>query len=139
MQPRLRDRVHSRRGRPVQPDPDEPAPPVPASIVLDASSRALVAALHNAGPAEQRATPAELAQVIARLEQHIVADTALNQFTLRQTIRAHIVDTADTDFASLNAWIYEHVFATPRSDAWLGLLPRTDFTGVPGDGVVMPR
>lgn len=106
---------------------------------LDASSRALVTALHNAGPAEQRATPAALAQMIVRLEQHIVADTALDQFTLRQTIRRHIVDTADTDFASLNAWIYDQVFFTPRSDAWLGLLPRTDFTGVPGDGVVMPR
>ena len=38
----------------------------------------------------------------------------------------------------INAWIYADVFQTPRSDAWLGLLPRTDFTGLPGDGVVMP-
>jgi hypothetical protein len=111
---------------------------VPAPMVLDAASRTLVARLHNAGPAAQRATPDELAQVIARLEQHIVADTAQNQFTLRQQIRRRIVDQGETDFTALNAWIYSSVFATPRSDAWLGLLPRTDFTGLPGDGVVMP-
>ena len=111
--------------------------PVPKPIVLDAASRALVAALHNAGPDELRATPDELARVIAQLEQHIVADTALNQFTLRQTIHGYIAGAADTRFATLNAWIYDQVFATPRSDAWLGLLPRSDFTGVPGDGVVM--
>jgi hypothetical protein len=41
------------------------------------------------------------------------------------------------DFANLNAFVYARVFATPKDDAWLGLLPRTDFTGLPGDGVVM--
>jgi hypothetical protein len=107
-------------------------------MVLDAASRALVARLHNAGPADQRATPDQLAEVIARLEQHIVADTAQNQFVLRQQIRRHIIDRDETDFAALNAWIYSSVFATPRSDRWLGLLPRTEFTGLPGDGVVMP-
>lgn len=111
-------------------------PPVPPSLVLDAPSRALVARLHNAGPDAQHAGDAELAAVIARLEQHIVADTALNQFTLRQQIHRRIADQKSTDFATLNAWIYDHVFATPKSDPWLGLLPRTDFTGLPGDGVV---
>ena len=107
-------------------------------MVLDARSRALVAQLHNAGPADQRATPDELAQVIARLEQHIVADTAHNQFMLRSQIRRRIIDRGETELATLNAWVYDAVFATPRSDAWLGLLPRTDFTGLPGDGVMMP-
>lgn len=117
----------------------ETLPPPPASVVLDAASRALIARLHNAGPAAQAATPAQLAEVIARLEHHIVADTALNQFTLRQAIRQHLTDGGDDSFESLNAWIYDAVFATPRSDAWLGLLPRSEFTGLPGDGVVTPR
>jgi hypothetical protein len=112
--------------------------PVPASVVLDAPSRALVARLHDAGPTGQRATAAELDAVIARLEQHIVADTAQNQFTLRQRIHRRLVDQPGADLATLNAWIYSEVFATPRSDPWLGLRPRTDFTGLPGDGVVMP-
>jgi hypothetical protein len=115
-----------------------PAPRVPPSMVLDAASRALVAQLHNAGPDGQRATPVELDAVIARLEQHIVADTALNQFTLRQAIHHQIAAQPDADLATLNAWIYEAVFATPSADPWLGLRARADFTGLPGDGVVMP-
>lgn len=111
---------------------------VPPSIMLDAASRALVAQLHNAGPAGQRATAADLDAIVARLEQHIVADTAQNQFSLRQTIHRQIVNRPDADFATLNAWIYENVFATPKADPWLGLVPRTEFTGLPGDGVVMP-
>jgi len=131
---------HARSEHRRHPQPRRGAPPVPppASIVLDAASRALVARLHNAGLAD-RATPAQLAEVIARLERHIVADTALNQFTLRQTIHGCIGGGRVEDFETLNAWIYDQLFATPRSDAWLGLLPRTDFTGLPGDGVVIPR
>jgi hypothetical protein len=110
----------------------------PSPLVLDEPSRTLVRALHNAGPLPRLATPAELDMVVARLEQHIVADTALNQFTLRQDIHRHIVQLGETRFAALNGWIYDAVFATPSRDPWLGLLPRTDFTGLPGDGVVMP-
>jgi len=111
-------------------------PGTPASIVLDAASRDLVQQLHDA--AGQRATPGDLAVVIARLEQHIVADTAINELVLRRAIRRQIIEQRETGFAALNRWIYDTVFATPSSDPWLGLLPRTDFTGLPGDGVVMP-
>ncbi|HSK05458.1 MAG TPA: hypothetical protein VK932_29620, partial [Kofleriaceae bacterium] len=108
-----------------------PAPPAP--VVLDAPSRALVAQVHNAGPV--KATPAELAEVIARLEQSIVADTALNELRLRPQIRGVLAAGEVLDFERLNAWIYAAVFETRKDDAWLGLLPRTDFTGLPGDGV----
>ena len=118
----------------TKPSPGQLPPP----MVLDEPSRTLVRTLHNAGPLPRLATPAELDVMIARLEQHIVADTALNQFTLRQNIHRHIVDLGETGFTALNEWIYEALFATPSSDPWLGLLPRTDFTGLPGDGVVMP-
>jgi hypothetical protein len=64
-------------------------------------------------------------------EQHIVADTAQSQFTLRQAIHRQLVDRPGADFATLNAWIYEHVFATPKADPWLGLNARTDVTGPP--------
>jgi len=133
-----RDPAAAGEPRQVQPArPARAAERVPPAMVLDAASRALVAELHNAGPAEQRATADQLDRVIARLEQHIVADTALDQFTLRQQIHRRIVDRGETDFATLNAWIYEALFATPRSDPWLGLRARTEFTGLPGDGVVM--
>jgi hypothetical protein len=123
--------------RPRRPRGGPPTPPAPpAPVVLDAPSRALVAEVHNAGPVQ--ATPAELAAMIARLEQSIVADTALNELRLRPQIRGVLAAGEVLDFERLNAWIYATVFETPKDDAWLGLLPRTDFTGLPGDGVVMP-
>jgi hypothetical protein len=119
--------------------PQEAALPLPASPgVIDDSSRALVLRLHNAVPAGLRTPSPDSARLIARLEQTIVADTALNQFRLRPVISAEIARRGGQgEFASLNAWIYEEVFRTPRQDAWLGLLPRDVFTGLPGDGVVL--
>jgi hypothetical protein len=111
-----------------------PAPP----RVIDDNSRALVLRLHNAAPAGLRTPIPDSARLIARLEQTIVADTALNQFRLRPIISAEIARRGgEVEFASLNAWIYDAVFRTPRQDAWLGLLPRDVFTGLPGDGVVL--
>ncbi len=107
----------------------------PPPAVLDAQSRALIAQLHNAGPL--KSTPAELDAMLARLEQSIVADTALNELRLRPQIRNMLARPERLGLDKINEWIYATVFQTPRSDAWLGLLPRTDFTGLPGDGVVM--
>jgi hypothetical protein len=114
--------------------PEAPAPP-PASVVLDAQSRALVARLHDAGPV--KASPAERAAMLARLEQSIVADTAINELRLRPQIRNRLAVAEPMGLPQLNEWIYAAVFHTPKADAWLGLLPRTEFTGLPGDGVVM--
>jgi hypothetical protein len=100
--------------------------------LFDAPSEALIARLHAA------ATPAALAYVIARLEDTVVADTALDELRLRTQIRQYLIGSRVIDFETLNQWIYAQVFHTPKEDAWLGLLPRTDFTGLPGDGVVMP-
>jgi len=114
----------------VKPDVKKPA------TVLDARSRALITKLHTSG--RLAATDAQIATVIERLEHHIVADTALNQFQLRQQIRAHLKMNPQQSFEDLNAWIYATVFHTPKSDPWLGLLPRIDFTGLPGDGATTP-
>jgi hypothetical protein len=111
-------------------------PPAP---VLDAASRGLVVRLHTSGLRDMVATEAETAAMIAQLERTIVADTALNQLRLRPQIAREIVRRGGrVEFTSLNAWIYDQVFRTPREDPWLGLLPRDVFTGVPGDGVA-PR
>jgi len=116
--------------------PRSPLPPPPR--VLDEASRALVVRLHNGVPRELRATGNELDAMIARLEQTMVADSALNQLRLRPQIEREIVRRGGRiDFATLNAWIYTEVFRTPKQDPWLGLLPRNVFTGVPGDGVVV--
>ncbi len=108
------------------------APPT----VLDARSRALIAQLHDEVPAELVATPEQLADVIARLEQHLVADSALDQLQLRPQISQFIASHhGRIDFETLNSWVYATVFNTPASDPWLGLMPRTDFSGLPGDGI----
>lgn len=108
--------------------------------VLDDTSRALIVRLHNRVPREMRATGEQLDAMIARLEQTIVADSALNQLRLRPQIGGEIVRRGGRiDFATLNAWIYAEVFRTPKQDAWLGLLPRNVFTGLPGDGVVIRK
>jgi hypothetical protein len=101
--------------------------------LFDAPSIALVTKLRGGNP-----TGTDIAPVIARLEQHVLADTALNQFQLRQQIRMQLASRKDLAFAPINDWIYTNVFRTPKTDPWLGLLENTDFTGLPADGVVMP-
>jgi hypothetical protein len=103
----------------------------PAAL-LDASSIALVEKLRTGNP-----THADTAGTIARLEQAILADTALNELRLRNQIRAQLIYGKQLDFTSVNDMIYANVFHTPKTDAWLGLLENTDFTGLPADGVVM--
>jgi len=132
----MRIEIAANRARGAAPAKAKPVAPKAPPPVLDARSRGLVTKLHTAGGLS--ATPAQLAIVIERLEHHIVADTALNQFKLRQQIRGYLARNAHQPLDALNAWIYASVFHTPSSDAWLGLLPRTDFTGLPGDGVSAP-
>jgi hypothetical protein len=103
--------------------------------VLDAPSQALVARLYEAGPVP--ASRGARAAMLDRLEQSLVADTALNELRLRPQIRAYLIGSPGATIDQLNAWIYAHVFHTPRADPWLGLLPRTDFTGLPGDGAAV--
>ena len=112
----------------------------PSLRVLDDASRALIVRLHNRVTPEMRVTSQQLDRMIARLERTIVADSALNQLRLRPQIEGEIVRRGGRiDFESLNAWIYAEVFRTPQQDAWLGLLPRNVFTGLPGDGVVIAK
>ncbi len=121
-------------GRKAKAAPGKPASaPAP---VLDAASRALIAKLHTAGG--MTATAEQLTSVIARLEQHVVADSALNQYKLRRQIHEHLASNPTLPLDALNAWIYAGVFHTSSTDVWLGLLPRVDFTGLPGDGASVP-
>jgi hypothetical protein len=108
--------------------------------VLDNRSRHLVLQLHAGNlPENLRGTDAQHTAVLSQLEQHILADSALNQLVLRTQISREIVRRAGSaDFASLNTWVYANVFHTPAADPWLGLVPRNAFTGLPGDGVVLP-
>lgn len=112
----------------------EAAPPK----ILDERSRALVTTLQASVPeGVTKPTPAALRAVVGRFEQSIVADTAINDLLLRPQISSYIASTGTIDFDTLNAFVYRVVFFTPASDPWLNLLPRDEFTGLPGDGVLM--
>src|SRR5262249_48031457 len=102
--------------------------------LFDKQSLALIRQLHGD---VTRNTPS-FDDVVARLEASVVGDSALAELALRGQIRTLLARSAGPRFEPLNAWIYSDVFNTPKSDPWLGLVPRTDFTGLPGDGVVMP-
>jgi hypothetical protein len=100
---------------------------------FDARSLHLISWLHDLG--QKPATQEERNAMIGRLEFSALADSALDELQLRQQIRAKLVSQPGISLDELNAWIYAEVFHTPKSDPWLGLVPRTDFTGLPGDGV----
>jgi hypothetical protein len=102
-------------------------------VVLDRASLALIEKVRTGNP-----LAADPSWLVARLEQLIVADTALNQFQLRTRIRRNMIAGHTLDFATVNDEIYAEAFSTPKADPWLGLLTHSDFTGLPADGVVTP-
>jgi hypothetical protein len=73
----------SRPGSTKRPASGEVLQPV---RVIDEASRALVIRLHNNAPPALRSTDKELHALVTRLEQTIIADTALNQLRLRPQI-----------------------------------------------------
>ena len=109
----------------------------PGARVLDTESTSLVTHLFDAVPAV-RGDDKQRAAMLARLERALVADSVMNEEDLRPMASAKIIDSGGRiDFSTLNTFVYSKVFLTPAADPWLGLLPRTDFVGLPGDGVVM--
>jgi hypothetical protein len=112
--------------------------PAPAITVLDARARRLVASVYSlGGMVGQALVGGDPKALLARFEQRMVADTAVNQVRLRPSILAQLAANPGLSMEDLNRWVYAEIFATPRSDAWLGLLPRDEYTGLPGDGVVV--
>ena len=98
--------------------------------VFDTQSIALVERLYGTSTSAARDV------MLRRLALHVLADSALNQLRLRREIAA-LLASGDTDLARINDTIYARVFHTPKSDPWLGLRSRLDFTGLPEDGVTM--
>jgi len=103
---------------------------------FDPRSLVLIEWLHDLG--QPTSSPDALAEMVQRLEYSVIADSALDELQLRRQIRAKLVAEPALSFDALNTWIYDQVFFTPKSDPWLGLMERSVFTGLPGDGVVTP-
>lgn len=99
--------------------------------IFDDQSIALVDRLYG----ETKGTAHD--QMLSRLATHALADSALDQLRLRPQIH-ELLAKGSTDFTTINDAIYATVFHTPKSDPWLGLHARRDFTGLPDDGATMP-
>lgn len=106
--------------------------------VLDANSRALLARLQ---PTDWRAhassAPSQaFERLVTRFERDILADTAVNEFNVRQAIRGEFINGNVDSLERLNSRIYKMVFFTPADDPWLGLRS-TGITALPNDGLVV--
>ena len=73
---------------------------------------------------------AKTAEVLAKFNESMALDTAINEYSLRQMIRSYFVTGQSGDLESLNKLVYAEVFLTPASDPWLGLGDETTFTGI---------
>lgn len=98
--------------------------------VLAPAARTLMAAVHGDAPGD-----GPVADVLDGFEVSMAADTARNELILRPQIADRLAAGPMT-FDEFTAWLYPTVFAMPRDDIWLGLAPRTAFTGLPDDGLV---
>ncbi len=78
-------------------------------------------------------------RIVERFERSIAVDTARNEYALRLQIDERLLDaTVDDDLESLNRWVYDTVFLTPKSDPWLGLNEPDVYTALENGGVVLP-
>lgn len=106
---------------------------------LDTSSKALIASMAPTdwANAPKRLGSAQLQSLFATLERRVAGDTMINEYGLRPMIARLFIRGGAEDFASLNTVIYNEIFITPSSDAWLGLGKPLEFTGLPLDGLVV--
>ena len=104
----------------------------PQESRLDPSSRELFRRLAGAELGEDA-----LQRLQNEFEGSIAADTQLNELRIRPYIHAQMLRGSELpSFAQLNAYIYDQIFHTPRSDPWLGLYNEKAFNGLPDMGVV---
>jgi hypothetical protein len=107
---------------------------------LDDASRALVAALQPTdwSRAGGPISAAALDRLVASFEALMTRDSAYNELVLHQEIHRRLADPSEqTDFASLNRWVYATLFLTPAEDPWLGMATPDAWTALPGDGVAI--
>ena len=72
-----------------------------------------------------------IATLLSRTGENIAYDIWLNEARLHFQIHGWFVnDEMDQDFGTFNARVYEELFATPASDAWLGLIDDTVYDGL---------
>ncbi len=84
-----------------------------------------------------RATdPWAFTRTVANFEASIAADTQFNNQVLRRVALTWLLNPSATfGVHALNQRVYTELFLTPRSDAWLGLLPSDTYAALTNGGV----
>jgi hypothetical protein len=117
------------------------------TVVLSSATRALLrdkegpgSGAPGAGQAGEPAAEARFTARLARLEDSIARDQALDRIALRPQIQAWIGEdsSAQLEWAELNRRVYAEAFLTPADDPWMGLIDADAFTGQDRGGLA-PR
>ena len=78
-----------------------------------------------------------LNNLLRTLQDSIALDTVRNEYKLHVKLYSWLfTDRRRTELNALNEKVYAELFASPRSDPWLGLLAPDVYTGLDNGGVV---
>lgn len=68
--------------------------------------------------------------VVRHFENLVAVDTVRNEYTLHRQLHEWFAEDADQKLGALNERVYAELFLTPRTDPWLGLLPRGTYPAI---------
>lgn len=106
---------------------------------LDPVGRALVRARHPRDFHDKDARPltdGKLDERISYFEKRLGEEEWRNEYVFHGAIHGRLSVASRVSLEPVNAWVYDKVFMTPQSDAWLGLTPTDALTGIAEDGLV---
>jgi hypothetical protein len=101
-----------------------------ADAVLDSRSIALIKR-QNSSLSEK-----QLAAMLQKFQDSIALDTVRNEYLMHALLYPWLIrDPSRTDLEKFNEKVYAELFRTPRSDPWLGLLPKDVYVGMDNGGI----
>jgi hypothetical protein len=76
--------------------------------------------------------------MLRSFERSVSLDTVYNELVLHRRVHAWFAASAafTRRGTELVDKVYDELFATPRSDPWLGLRPRLGYSALDGGGVI---
>ncbi|MCH6551997.1 MAG: hypothetical protein IH804_08290 [Planctomycetes bacterium] len=104
---------------------------------LDRSSLAVMAAKTRFDSESPQTSDAPAPAMVDRFERSMALDSVRNEYLLHRAIHEWFVTgTVGGDLDALNDKVYTELFATPKSDPWLGLLAADTYAALQDNGVV---
>ena len=81
--------------------------------------------------------PKVLPSLLQKLQESIALDTVRNEYRMHTKLYSWLMtDRSRTDVKAFNEKVYAELFATPRSDPWLGLVQPEAYTGLDNPGLL---